>query len=154
MLSVNKARVSADNQAMKLFYLIFTVFSFTHAFAANISLPRGGDLSLHSTEWSVQELKEFGVHSLVFSHKKLKNLTAVVLDGTVKEKGECTDQKTVVCERTVPMGDKISYQIIGQKYHGDKAYQNYIIAFTVNRNQEKEILPVLKKLKSQLEFKK
>lgn len=139
---------------MKLLLSYFMFFSLSPLYAEVVPLPRGGELRLDSKDWKVHELKEFGTSTLVFTHKNHKDLSAVVLDGTVKEKGECAEQKTLVCDRQIPMGDKISYQIISQKYHGEKAYQNYILAFTVARSREAEILPVLKKLKSQLEMKK
>lgn len=136
--------------------IIFIILSFLPSlYAAVIELPRGGRMDLKSSEWNIQETKALtGVNSLFFAHKTRKDLHGILLDGTVQNKGQCQDGKTVVCERLVPMGDKLSYQIVGQRFIGKDTYQNYVIAFTFPRAQEAASLPLLKKLKAQLEFTK
>lgn len=123
--------------------------------AAVLELARGGRLSIKAKDWNVQETKGLtGVTGVLFSHRELSALNGVLLDGTVKEKGECSPGKTEVCDRIVPMGAKISYQIVGQRFVGKDTYQNYFLVFTIDKNQEEKFLPVLKNLKSQLEFTK
>jgi hypothetical protein len=43
---------------------------------------------------------------------------------------------------------------VGQRYHGKDAYQNYVIAFTLSKSDEKKFLPILQKLKSKMELTK
>ncbi len=118
-----------------------------------VSLPRGGKVNIDTKEWNVQEAKAVtGADSLFFIHRKEKGLEAMLLDGTVKDHGQCAPEKTLTCDRIIPIGDKISYQIIGQKYHGKKTYQNYVLAFSIAKTDEKKLLPILKKLKTQMEF--
>lgn len=136
-----------------LLFLVVSVVSLSHA--AVVPLPRGGNVTVDTKEWNVQETKAVtGVNSLFIGHRKEKTLQGVLLDGTVNEKGQCGENKTMVCERVVPMGDKISYQIVGQRYHGPNTFQNYVFAFNIPKSQEQKLLPILKKLKSQLEFAK
>lgn len=136
-----------------LIILVVSVVSLSHA--AVVPLPRGGNVTVDTKEWNVQETKAItGVNSLFIGHRKETALQGVILDGTVKEKGQCGGNKTMFCDRLVPMGDKISYQIVGQRYHGPNTFQNYVIAFNISKSQEQMYLPILKKLKSQLEFSK
>ena len=136
-----------------LLILVLSVISFSHA--AVVSLPRGGKVTVDTKEWNVQDLNAVtGVSTLYINHRKETALQGVILDGTVKEKGQCGENKTMVCDRLVPMVDKISYQIVGQRYHGPNTFQNYVIAFNISKNHEQMYLPILKKLKSQLEFAK
>ena len=137
------------------YLILFSLLISTLSHAGVVTLPRGGKLSLSAKDWNVQETKGLtGVDVLLFGHKDLDNLQGFLLDGTVKEKGECTPGKTEICERVVPMGEKISYQIIGQRFIGKDTYQNYVLAFTIDKTQEEKLLPVLKKLRSQMEFTK
>lgn len=133
--------------------LVLSVVSLSHA--AVVSLPRGGNVTVDTKEWNVQETKALtGVNTLFIGHRKETALQGVLLDGTVKEKGQCGENKTMFCERLVPMGDKVSYQIVSQRYHGPNTFQNYIIAFNIPKSQEQKFLPILKKLKSQMELSK
>ncbi len=134
-------------------FLVISIVSLSHA--AVVSLPRGGNVTVDTKEWNVQETRALtGVNSLFIGHRTEKDLQGVILDGTVNEKGQCGQDKTMFCERLVPMGDKLSYQIVGQRYHGPNTFQNYVIAFNIPKDQEKKYLPILKKLKSGMEFSK
>lgn len=138
----------------KLLILSLIVLSF-HSNGGVLSLPLGGELTLSANEWNIQETKGFtGVNSILFAHKKLNQLQGVLLDGSVKDKGDCTSKRTEVCDRIIPMGNKLSYQIIAQRFHGNKTYQNYVIAFTLEKGQQKKFLPILKDLKDKMEFNK
>lgn len=140
---------------MKYALVAFILLSTFAARAGVVELPRGGKLSLPHKEWNVQETKALtGVNSLLFSHRELSELSGVLLDGTVKVAGDCESGKTVICDRLVPLKGKVSYQIIGQRFIGKDTYQNYVIAFTIDKAREGKLLPVLKKLKSELEFTK
>lgn len=140
---------------MKNLLILLTFLTATHLQAGVIGLPLGGKISLSAKDWSVQETKALtGVNSLFFSHKKLNALQGMLLDGSVREKGECTSNKTVICDRVIPMGNKVSYQIIAQRFHGKDTYQNYVLAFTLDKTQEKNLLPVLKDLRKKMEFAK
>lgn len=140
---------------MKYILGLLVIVSATLSHAASVSLPLGGKISVNLKEWNIQETRALtGLNSLLFHHRKEKDLQGIVMDGTVKDKGECAQEKTIVCDRLVPLGDKISYQIVGQRYHGKDAYQNYVIAFTLPKSEEKKFLPILKKLKSEMEFTK
>ncbi len=140
---------------MKTIILTLTILSASLSQAATVPLPLGGKVTVNDKEWNVQETKAVtGTNSLFMNHKKEKSLQGIVLDGSVKNKGECEAGKTMICDRTVPMGDKISYQIIGQRFHGKDAYQNYVFAFAFAKADEKKFLPLLKKLKSDMEFAK
>lgn len=121
--------------------------------ASVVSLPLGGKVTMNAKEWSIQETKALtGVNSYLISHRFEKDLQGVLLDGTVKNKGECEAGKTTICERVVPMGENVSYQIVGQRYHGSDTYQNYVFAFTFPKSQEKQYLPLLKKFRLQMEL--
>jgi hypothetical protein len=140
---------------MKYIVAFLVIITATLSHAASVSLPLGGKISVDLKDWNVQETKAVtGTNSLLFNHRKVKTLQGIVLDGTVKTKGECAPEKTMICDRVVPMGDKVSYQIVGQRYHGKDAYQNYVIAFTLSKSDEKKFLPILQKLKSKMELTK
>lgn len=140
---------------MKYLLTILVISTVSLSHAAVVSLPRGGNVKVDTKEWNIQETKAVtGVNSLFIGHRKEKALQGVILDGTVKEKGECGENKTMFCDRLVPMGNKISYQIVGQRYHGPNTFQNYVVAFTIPKEQEQKFLPLLKKLKAEMEFSK
>lgn len=140
---------------MKTVIILLLVFASALSRASVVSLPRGGQITVDEKEWTIQDTKALtGMSSLFFQHKKEKVLQGVVLDGTVREKGECASGRSAICDRVVPMGKDLSYQIIGQKFHGKDTYQNYVIAFTIPKEQEQKFLPILRKLKERMEFAK
>lgn len=135
--------------------ILLTFLCSLSSFAGVVELPRGGKLNLKAKDWNVQETKGLtGTSVLYFGHRDVSALQGVLLDGTVKEKGDCSQGKTEICDRIVPMGTKLSYQIIGQRFIAQNTYQNYVLAFTIDKTQEGKLLPVLKKLKGEMELTK
>lgn len=140
---------------MKTIVILFLILVSVVSRASVISLPLGGKVTVDASEWSIQDTKALtGTSSLFFQHKQEKDLQGILLDGTVQEKGACVAGKSAVCDRLVPMKDKVSYQIVGQKFHGKDTYQNYVFAFTFPKEKEQKYLPILKKLKARMEFAK
>lgn len=140
---------------MKTVIILLLIFASALSRASVVSLPLGGKIAVNDSDWSIQDTKALtGTSSLFFQHRKEKALQGIVLDGSVREKGECSNGQSAICDRVIPMGQNISYQIIGQKFHGKDTYQNYVIAFTIPKTQEQKFLPILRKLKERMEFAK
>jgi hypothetical protein len=140
---------------MKLFYLpLVSWFLLSSAIAAVVDLPKGGKVKIDSKEWNVQDTKALtGVSTLIFLHRGKKDLRGILMDGSVREEGQCGGKVETVCERRADLGAKLSVQLIKQRVLKDNVFQNYVLAFNFPKEKEAEFAPILKKLKADLEQK-
>lgn len=140
---------------MKLVFTLIFILS-SAAFAALLDMPLGGKLPVDTKTWDVQSLKKVpGSHSMIFIHKKYKDLKGLVFDGNIKGEGLCDPKNTSkswkTCVRKVPMGKDLSFQLLTQRMIGPQTFQTYVLSFNYPSTQDSTYDPELQKLRKTIE---